>query len=427
MIESLTIIELIKHLAYGMFLGAVIGIDREKVSILSNTHKFAGLRTFTLIGMLGVLLSLLQSISIIFFAIVLAGFLLLVISSYITHTLKYNTNGGTSEIASIIVLIAGYFVGIDNYTLATIITIFTALLLYGKKPLRDFASKITQPELKSVIQFIVIAFIVLPLLPNQSFGPLDAFNPYVIWTMIVVISGLSFLSYIGIKLIGTERGLSLSGFLGGLVSSTAVTLTFSKNSKKYSGIVYPFVFGIIIAATAMFFRILLAVFIVNPALTESVAIPLLSSGFTGLLVSAFLWKKQKNEHANNKAVNKSQSMEFNNPLDLIGAIKFGVIFALILLIAKFMSITFGDGGIYLTSILSGLVDTDAITVSLANLVKSDSISIVLATIGITLATMTNTLIKGVYVLALASRPVAIRTIFAVLIIVIAGCSSLFFI
>lgn len=421
----MTILQILQHLVFGMFLGAVVGIDREREAKLVIS-KFAGIRTFTLIGLYGVLIALIEKISIPLFIVMISGFIVLIIASYITHSLKHQQNGVTSELASFIVLISGYFVGNDNYTVASMIIMSTAVLLYAKDKIHEFAGKVTSAEIKSVIQFVTIAFIILPLLPNQNFGPYDSLNPYVIWTMIVIISGISFLSYLAVRLIGHEKGISLSGFLGGLVSSTAVTLAFSQDSKKHKHVVYPFVFGIIIAGTAMFFRILATVSVVNPSLVSSISIPLLTSGITGLIVSAGLWYLQSKE-SKNKSVATTQDIDLGKPLDLYSAIKFGLLFAIVLILVKFMSANFGDRGIYATSILSGFFDTDAISVSLANLAKTESITPFLATAGITLATLTNTFIKGVFVLFLASRPVAIRTIISVLIIVAAGLISLLFV
>lgn len=420
------LIQIIQHLIFGMFLGGVIGVDREKKSV-GLQSKFAGIRTYTLIGLFGVLLAILEKISIELFVLLLAGFLLLIVASYITHSIKYEHNGGTSELAGIIVLIAGYFVGNDNYTVASTIIIATALLLFGKEKIHELTKQISSIEIKSVIQFVTIAFIVLPLLPNEYYGPFESFNPYVIWTMIVLMSGISFVSYLAMKLVGTNHGISLSGFLGGFISSTAVTLSFSEKSKKYPKIVYPFVFGIVISSAAMFFRLFLAISVINPALTKYVAVPLLSSGVAGILVSGILFKLQAHENARKaeKIVEKNQ-VELGKPLDLVAALKFGALFSAVIFVSKAMTYYFGDSGLYLTSVVSAIVDTDAITVSLSNLAKNGSMEYGLATIGITIAAMTNTIVKSFYTLGLGSFAVGIRTTISVFAIVAVGVLSLMF-
>lgn len=418
----MSILTIIQHLIFGMFLGAVIGVEREKNSIKS---KFAGIRTYTLIGLFGVLLAIIEKISVEMFVLLLAAYILLSTSAYVMHSLKYDQNGGTSELAAMIVLIAGYFVGNDNYTVASTITIVTAILLIGKERIHEFAKSVSSIEMKSVIQFVTIAFIVLPLLPNENYGPLESFNPYVIWTMIVLMSGISFLSYLAMKTIGTNKGISLSGFLGGFISSTAVTLAFSQNSKKYNKIVYPFVFGIVISSTAMFFRLLLAIFIINPELAKMCFLPLASAGVTGALLSGILWKLQLHENCQKaEKIMDSEKIDLGKPLDLVAALKFGLLFSLVIFVSKLMTTYFGNSGLYFTSFISALVDTDAITVSLSNLAKNGSMNLELATIGITIAAMTNTIMKSFYTLALGSKAVAIRTTVAVLIMILVGSSTL---
>lgn len=299
----------------------------------------------------------------------------------------------------------------------------TKFLVTGKSRLKKVIGKITTEEITSIIQFITIAFIILPLIPNAYYGPYEALNPYIIWSMVVVISGISFLSYVAIKLIGPNKGISLSGFLGGLISSTAVTLTFSAKSKKHLKIVNPFVFGIIIASTAMFFRIFIEVFAVNADLLPYVALPLLAAGGTGLLLSIGIWILQKKEIEGNAMID-TEKVDLGKPLDLWAALKFGGVFAFVLLFAKYMSVNYGAEGVYLTSILSGIVDTDAITVSLANLAKNQNLDPEIAAVGITLATLTNTFVKGIFVLFLGSRAVAIRTIISVMIIIAVSLSTI---
>lgn len=420
-------LQILQHFIFAMFLGAVIGIDREKSASFFQVKKFAGIRTFTLIGLLGVLLALLERISLFLFITIAAGFVLLIVSSYITHSFKNNQNGGTSELASLIVLIAGYFVGTNNYTIASIIIMSTAILLFGKDKIHHFANAVSNAEMKSIIQFVVIAFIVLPLLPNQYYGPFESFNPYLIWTMIVLVSGITFMSYLAIKLIGTEKGISLSGFLGGFVSSTAVTLAFSQRSKKYHKIVNPFVFGIIISSTAMFFRLMVAISVVNPFLMPYVAIPLVTAGVTGLLIAGLFWYLQSKERVNSEKMLDTEQIDLGKPLDLGAALKFGVIFSIVIFTSKFMSETFGDSGIYVTAVVSSLVDTDAITITLSNLSKNLDITPQLAASAIAIAAFTNTFMKAIYATVLGSRAVAIRTTLSVLVIISFGLLSLFFI
>lgn len=415
------VLPIIKQLLFGLFLGSVIGLEREIISQKAGKVGFAGLRTFALLGMSGVILSFIEIVSPVLFLVLVVGLVALLVSSYIITTKKNEDAGGTTEVAQFIVLMSGYLVGINEEILATIITIITVVLLYSKQTLHYLVSKVTKPEMTSIIQFIVIWLIVLPLLPNESFGPYQALNPYVIWLMVVLISAISFVGYLGIKIFGASKGISLTGFLGGLISSTAVSLSFSQNSKKYKKIIDPFVFGISIASAAMFFRIFVEVLVINPDLLDTLWIPLVASGMTGVILSGVLWFTKLRDMDTKKL--KSTEISPGKPLDLVGALKFGLLFALILVISKAASIEFGEQGIYVTSIVSGLVDTDAIAISLANLAKN-GLPESTAVIGITLATVTNTLVKGFIVLAFASRKVAWRTFGIVLVMAAVGLASL---
>lgn len=412
-------LEILKSLLFGLLLGAAIGLERERVSQKHKTVGFAGLRTFALFGMFGSLLASFEVVSPILFYILTAGLSLLIVTSYVLSTIKSNDIGGTTEIALFVVLAAGYLVGIGESTIASILTIITLILLHAKETLHNIASKITKKEMTSMIQFFVVWLIVLPLLPNANFGPYDAWNPYVIWLMVVLISAISFFAYLGIKLLGTNRGISLTGFLGGLVSSTAVSLAFSQNSKKYKKIVWPFVFGIVISSSAMFFRVLIAIAVINPELVNKMWIPLVAAGGTGGLFCLFIW----NKFLKHQKLTESTKMPDSKPIDLAGAIKFGALFAVILLIAKAASAEFGESGTYITSIVSGLLDADAITVTLATLAKN-GLSEQVAVIGITLATVTNTIVKGGIVLSLADKGVARRTFGIMLAMAIVGLASL---
>jgi len=415
------ILPFIQKLLYGLFLGAVVGLEREHISQTKGFKAFAGIRTYSLIGSIGVLLSVVEGYSIELFLMIAAAVVGLLIATYVTSTIKLAGVGATSEVAAIVVLIVGYLVGLGEFTMATIITVATFLLLYVKKPLHYFARVVKKEEMHSIIQFIVIALIVLPLLPNQTFGPYDALNPHLIWLMVVLISGISFAGYLGMKLFGAGKGISVTGFLGGLISSTAVAFSFSKNSKVYKAITNPFVFGMVIASAAMFFRVLLEVLIVNRDLLSVLWIPLVITGAFGLLISFLIWYFWLRHE--NKKTGKGTEVKTGKPLDLVGALKFGVLFAVILLVSKAADAEFGEKGIYVTSIISGLVDTDAISVSLANLAK-DEISHTTAAIGIGLAALSNTMVKAFVALAFARKKVGLRTFGALLLIVVVGGLSL---
>ena len=232
---------------------------------------------------------------------------------------------------------------------------------------------------------------------------------------------LSFLSYIAIKAFGTKRGITFAGFLAGFISSTALAFSFSAQSRKNPNIVMPYVLAIIIASTGMFFRVILEVAILNRELVADLLLPILSMGFVGILAAVFYWVKK--QPASKKV--KDQVSEMQSPFQIKPALKFSFFFLLVLFLSQAANDLVGERGIYITSILSGLLDVDAITVSMASLAKTD-ISHRVATIAITLAAMTNTLAKAAIFLLFGSRQAANKILTVFLLMVFAGGVSILF-
>jgi len=418
--ESLVFLQ---GLGLSLLLGSLIGIEREKDHYEEHqSHQF-GIRTMSLISMFGYLSYSLFSEIIPIFAVCVGGMFLIILGSYWkTSTDNINT-GVTTEMAAVFVYMVGVLMGMGQMVTATATSLVVLLLLYFKEKLHSFANGITKDEIYAALKFIAIAFIVLPLLPNQVMGPLDVLNPYSIWFVVVLISSISFLSYMAIKWLGPRNGIGMGGFLGGLVSSTAVSMSFSAMSKKSKKIVNPFVLGVLIASTAMFFRVLIEVFALNKELLNYLLIPMTTMGVTGLLISLILWLSSKSKK---KTKFTDKDLNLKSPFQLKPALQFGLLFAALLLISKFANQNFGEEGLYVTAFISGVMDVDAITVSMANLNKSGEISALTASIAVTIAAMTNTLSKGLIVFAFGSKKVGRRVLLGMTLMLIAGGLSLAF-
>lgn len=412
---------ILKQLGSALILAGLIGLEREQKSQRYSYDIFGGIRTLTLVGLIGALSFILSKYSIVFFAVLTSGFIGLIISSYVISNKKNEKVSATSEIASILVYIIGMFCAMEQFVLATTVALITLSVLHFKKPLHEWAKHLENKELVSTIEFIVIAFVILPLLPNKDFGPYGFFNPYVVWLMVVFISGISFASYLAIKLFGAKRGIGITGFLAGLISSTALVLSFSVQSQKNKRIVNSYVIAVIIASSAMFFRILFEVFVLNPELLRGIVVPMVAMGVTGLLAVLVLWLRREKgaKHV------ESDALKIKSPFSVIPALKFGFLFAAVLFLVRFTNDLMGDKGIYLTSVVSGIVDVDAITVSMANFAK-DGISNKFAVNAITLAAMTNTLVKGIIFMIFGNRKVAVRIAFVFLLMLGVGGISLLF-
>jgi uncharacterized membrane protein (DUF4010 family) len=411
--------EVFKQLGIALLLAALIGIERERRFKGATRGSFAGLRTLTLVGLTGALSYILSAYSPAFFVAMVAGFLGLLIASYVISTHRSMTSGATSEMAAIVVYIVGILCGMQQYILATALTLLLFVLLYFRDPLHDWVNRLKDTEIVSTIEFMIIAFVVLPLLPNQAFLPFDFFNPYMIWLMVVLISGISFLSYIAVKIFGAKRGIGLTGFFAGLVSSTALVFSFSAQSKRNKEVVNPYVIAILVASSAMFLRVLVSVAIVYPELLPRLFIPLVSMGVTGILCSVFFWFH--GERTDEEV--KKRLVDVKNPFKISPALKIGLFFSIVLLVTKAMNAYFGSEGLYVTSLISGIFDVDAIVLSVANLAK-EGLSLNIAVNSIMIVSFVNTLSKGVLFLFFGNRRVAYRICVSYLFMVLSGAISL---
>ncbi len=377
-------LNLLTALTIGLLVGTERGWrDREE----REGSRIAGIRTFSLIGLLGGVSALLaQESSALVIAAVFVPVVALIIVAYVLEHRQSNNLGTTSAFAMMLVfaLAAWSTYGYQIIAIATTVVV-TAILGY-KPALHRLLQKVTPEELFSGIKFLMISAVLLPLLPNQGYGPWEAFNPYWIWLMVVLISGLSFVGYIAIRLAGDRMGTLITAIAGGLASSTAVTFTLSHFARRQGGKKL-FLGGILVAAIIMFGRVIVEVALVNKALLWDLWLPFafmvtaLSAGVIWLLL-----RRKKEAH--------EQSQEYQNPLQLAMALKFGALLAIILLLSEAMQARFGEQGIYALAAISGLMNVDAITLSLAKM-ASGSINHQVAALGIVLASAVNTLVKGV--------------------------------
>jgi uncharacterized membrane protein (DUF4010 family) len=382
-----------------LFIGILVGMQREYAVEDTGKEMAAGVRTFSLFGLAGCtgafISDTLNSPWPLAILLLIIGILL---SANYYIEARSGKVGLTTETSALLTVLLGALTYWNQLTLAVAISVSVTVLLSVKFQMHQFAQKITREDIYATLKFAVITAIILPVLPNRTFGvpPFDVFNPFKIWLLVVFISGISFIGYILIKIIGTQRGIGLTGFLGGFASSTAVTLSFTQRSKENPQLARSFALAIIISWTVMFLRVLVEVAAVNYALIKYVWLPILGGIVVGLVYCVYLL-------LSHNAEGKHQDMTFSNPFELGPAIKFGFLFLLILFISKSAQIYLGTTGIYLSSIISGFADVDAITLSMAELSKgNEGMELHLAGRAIVLAAVSNTFAKGGIVLALGS-------------------------
>jgi len=384
-----------------LLIGILIGMQREYAySTRSAGGLFAGARTFALMSLFGASAALLADLFhapwVFIGLICLLG--VMVIVAYFVSATERDEIGLTSEVAALITILIGGICYLHSVEFAAALGVVTTVLLAVKWELRQFVKVITQDDVFATLQFAVITAIVLPILPDKAFGPppLDVLNPYQVWKMVVFISGINFLGYILVKVVGPKKGIGLSGLLGGLASSTATTLSFSQRSQTQEGLEKPFAVAIIAGWVLMFFRVIVEVAVVNNRLLPEIWPVMTAMGFSGLFYAIYLYFSQT-------AIDEEE-LDLSNPFELGPAIKFGLIFALVLLVTKAAEVYIGEKGLYFTSFLAGLADVDAITLSIAGLTKSgQGIALSTGRIAIILAAISNTTAKGILVFSLGSR------------------------
>lgn len=408
---------LVQKLLIVILIGALIGMEREH-SRPSDEKTFAGVRTFPLISILGFVAALISSITSfwIYFAIFI-GYSSLITTAHV-FSAKLGRPGGTSEISTLLVFILGSLVYWNFIVLSAIIAVVIAAFLTLKIQLHRFVGKISEEDLYATIKLAIITVIVLPLLPNETFGPLDILNPRMIWLMVILIAGISFVGYILIKVFGEGKGISITGLMGGLISSTAVSFSLSKKSKENNAISESSALGIILASTVMFPRIFIIILVLNSPLIDNIWLPLLILTLIGLAVSYFLMKNLGNHK-------HGEIIELKNPFELKSALLFGLIFAAMIFLSKAAQIYLGNTGIYAASILGGLTSVDAIIVSLIQLTNHKLTADVI-TIAIIIVIISNSVVKAGISLIWGTKELSRRVIKGLGIISLAAAAYLLF-
>ncbi len=387
-------IDLFYRFGAALVVGILVGLQREYSHGNPDKEMFAGVRTFALMSLVGCTAALIAEVlaspgAFIGILLLMGGFITV---AYFIGAWRGEV-GLTTEVAALVTVLAGALCYWGYLALAAAISVTTTVLLSLKLEMRTFARRLTREDVFATLKFAVITAIILPVLPNQAFGPspLNVLNPYKIWLMVVFISAISFLGYVLIKVVGSRQGIGLTGLLGGLVSSTAVTLSFSQRSQDEPELAKPFALAITVAWTMMFSRVLIEVAALNIRLLQVLWVPMAAAGAVGLAYCGYLYVSQRTD--------QEGDVSLSNPFELGPAVKFGLIYAAILLFSKAAQIYLGNTGIYLSSVVAGLTDVDAITLSMAELSQATgNVDLDTAARAIVLAAMSNTIVKGGIVL-----------------------------
>jgi uncharacterized membrane protein (DUF4010 family) len=410
--------ELFASLGLALVAGLLVGVERQQSAVTEDKPEgdfIGGSRTYPLFALLGavaVLVSRQLGAWVMLTAFV--GVLALVGLSYAGEVFRGGDRGLTSEVALLLTFLLGALsmtegalepLRLKAFAVLSAAVIAT-LLLSVKLPLHAFIAKATKEDVLATMKFLIVAVVLLPLLPDRTMGPLDALNPFKVGLMITLIGGVSFVGYVAMRVLGPGRGLMLTGIVGGLVSSTAVTLTFSKRAKEAPAIASACALAIVLASTIMCVRVVVLVGVVNRAIVDSLVPPMGAMTVVSIGACFMLYRESRNDHGDARA-----EVKLSNPFSLGSAVKLGILFAIVLFVSKAATTYAGAGGTYLTGLLAGTTDVDAVTLSMADLSKR-GLSEEVAVTTILISVASNTMVKGALAAALGGWALGKRTTLA---------------
>jgi len=384
----------VRDFGTALLIGALVGTEREKRKSAEAEAGIGGLRTFVLLALLGAIAgwmanalqmpALLVAVLVVVGAAVLAGYVL-------AGRAHPDSLGITTESAALTVCLLGAMTTLGYRELAVALSIVTAAVLAYKQPLHGLVEKIDWDDIFAGLRLLIATFIVLPLLPSRAVDPWGALNPYSLWLLVLLISSLSLVGYVGSRWLGADRGIVLTGLTGGLVSSTAVTLSFARQSREDSrkATAHTLACGLLLAWCIMFGRVIAEVVVVNRALVARVLIPFVMMG-AAAAIAAWISLRRGASAADSTAA-KAEAVRLRNPFSLTEASKFAAFFTVVLLVVKFVQIRFPGKGLYMVAGLAGFTDVDAITLSMAEYARSGDARV--AVNAIVLASLTNTTVK----------------------------------
>jgi uncharacterized membrane protein (DUF4010 family) len=390
--------ESVAPLGISLGVGLLVGLQREQAG-----SKLAGVRTFPLIALLGTLSGMVGAHQ--GGWVVAAGLLAVVIATSAGNLLLLRQEGErdaglTTEIAILVMYVLGVYASFGDPWVVLAVGATVAILLFLKPGLHSLAGRIGDRDMRAILLFAAITFIVLPVLPDKGYGPYDVWNPRQIWVVVVLVVGISLGGYIAYKLLGGEGGTLAAGLLGGLVSSTATTVSYARRAAAQRDLTGAAVLVISIATCVAYGRVLAEIGVVSPRLLRAAALPIGAMALLGLLATGAAWALMSRDG--------DKMPEPQNPTQLRSALVFAAVLALVLLAVTAARERLGPEGMYAVSALGGLVDLDAITLSNASEAERAEGMVRMAWRAIIVAIMANLAFKLGVVAALGSRGVLWR-------------------
>ncbi len=385
--------ELLQSFGIALALGLLVGLEREW-----ENNRVAGIRTFALITLFGALCGVLgQAFGGWVIAAALAAFASMVILGNLASLRGAAPDSGLTTEMAMLVMFASGIITVLGYRVGAVVIAGTVMvLLQSKKTLHGMVHRIGEEDLRAIARLVLIGLVILPALPNKPYGDFyQVLNPFVIWLMVVLIVGISLAAYLAAKFLGGSRGTTVAGILGGLVSSTATTISQSRRSATAGSHPQPMAVVTLIASAVVFLRVIIEVMLVAREAMSQLLPPLLCMMACMGLIAALSHRLLIRDAA--------QPQEHAPPSELKSAVAFGLLYALVLVAVAVAREKFGPTGLYAVAAMSGLTEMDAITLSTANLVKADAISSSTGWRVILVGGLANLVFKAGIVLTLGTR------------------------
>lgn len=412
-------LELFERLGLALAIGLLMGVERGwQAREYAEGGKVAGIRTFALIGLLGGIAGWFgHTLGPLALASAFLALAAVVVASHIMRARKGDHEVGvTTEIAELTAFALGALAAMGEGAAAAAGGVVATALLGAKDTLHGWVRRLELLELHAAIKLLLISVVLLPVLPNQGYGPEQALNPYKLWLLVVMVAAISFTGYFAIKIAGPRIGSLLTGVFGGLASSTALTVSFARMGRANPGMQSLLAAGVAVANATMYARLWLIVFVLNRPMGLKLAVPLGFMCVAGLIATWLLWRARDAE-------GKPGDTALTNPFELGMAIKFAILLTLVILASKLLQTWGGSAGLYLLAALAGLADVDAVALSMSQM-GGKGVALTVATTSVTIAAFVNTGVKAALVTGLCGGIMARRMAFAMSGVIVAGTAGL---
>jgi uncharacterized membrane protein (DUF4010 family) len=423
-----THLEPFASLALALAAGLLIGLERERSAPPDGQAEsfLGGVRTHPLFALVGGLASMAaQHVGVVILALAFLALILFLALNYAGEVARNRSRGITSEAAFLLSFLLGALAtssgAVEPFRDRALVVAATAVvvtfLLSSKATLHPLVQRVTSSDVGATLKFLVVAVVVLPLLPDRTIDPYGVLNPFKLGIFLLLISAISFTGYAAMRLLGAERGLGLTGLVGGLASSTALTLAMAGRAREQPALAEPAAFATMLASTVMFGRLMVVTALVNPVLIGPLVYPMAAGSLGGLVTCLVLWRRTL------QSARPTTDIAIENPFELGRAVAFALLFAVVLLGSKIASTYLGTGGVYVAGLLGGAADADAVVLSMAELARAGGTPAKVAATAIFLGAAANTLTKGLMALGVGGAAFGKRVLTAQLVVLVMGAAG----